>query len=259
MEPAYASHIGPFWRLRLVDGYGPGVSGRLARLPWPNGTRTLRTLSFPSDVDLPWPLLSRLNVKYAVTVNEPLYYNVAPQAGVSREARAEDLLIRENPLPVVPRQFFAASVRPVPRISSSRPALSTTAFQAGPVLPADPVAESVVEGYSAPARFTTAGAIHAVYRGGDIELRLDPADQPRFLVLNEMYHPRWRAYADDKELKIYPTNLVMRGLVVPPGATRVVMRFVPFLLSHGSLVLYLASLALGTWTFRRFRRLERVS
>jgi hypothetical protein len=130
------------------------------------------------------------------------------------------------------------------------------AFELSADLPPDPVGASLVEGYPEPAQFSTAGSITAIYQGGRIELELDPADQPRFLVLNEMYHPRWRAFAGHQELMIYPTNLVMRGLVVPPGATHIVLRFVPFLLSRVGFAFYVAALALGAWTCWRFRRLE---
>src|SRR4029453_10728424 len=105
-----------------------------------------------------------------------------------------DLSISENPLPAVPRQFFAASVRPVPY---GFPRKAQAASEPSAIFPGHPVDESLVEGYPEPARFSTAGAISAVYRGGRVELKIDPVDQPRFLVLNEMYHPRWRAFAGD--------------------------------------------------------------
>ncbi len=258
MEPAYGAHLAQYWRLRLVEGYGAGVSGRLAGLPWPDGTRSLRGLSFASEADLPWPLLAVLNVKYALTVNEALYYNLGPDPGTPREARVEDLRIRENPVPAVPRQFFVDSVRPAPGRSGGKSKAPLAASELGEIVPADPIKESVVEGYPAPARFSTAGTITAVYHGGHIELRVDPAELPRFVVLNEMYHPRWRAFAGETELTIYPTNLVMRGLVAPPGVSRIVLRFVPFLLSPAALAFYGSGLALGWAAWWRFRQLERI-
>jgi hypothetical protein len=55
---------------------------------------------------------------------------------------------------------------------------------------------------------------------------VDPSPNARFLVLNEMYHPRWRAFAGGRELEIEPTNLAMRGMLVPPGVTDVQLRFI---------------------------------
>ena len=44
-------------------------------------------------------------------------------------------------------------------------------------------------------------------------------------MINEAYDPQWRAWAGDRELTILPTNVVMRGIVVPEGATHVRMRY----------------------------------
>ncbi len=54
----------------------------------------------------------------------------------------------------------------------------------------------------------------------------------RFLVLNELYHPAWRAWVDGREGTIYPTNVVMQGLVMPAGAAAV-ERFEAFGDQHG--------------------------
>ena len=44
-----------------------------------------------------------------------------------------------------------------------------------------------------------------------------------------MYHPLWQAEIDGAPASIYPSNLVMRGLVVPAGASAIELRYVPFL------------------------------
>jgi hypothetical protein len=442
LEPAYAAHIAPFWRLRVVEGYGPGVQDRLAQLPWPQGTRTLRTLSFPTTAHLPWPLLAVLNVRYVVPVSAELYYGVPPQ---TTDAWLDRLELIENPLPVAPREFFAASVRPlrsrVPperipplsappsgleasvwenglislnwrdvgggawydvqwtlsesptqtwtrttgrsavqirlpglppdtdvtirvracethycspfspdlRIRTATPglhppaevqaqALESTAIQlswqdaqrdmtylierrqgdefiwrtvaqaendtrtvvfrdlaplttasfrlracqgtscsphsdvaaaATPstlnaaellgAVPADVTRESVVEGRSRDASFSTDGTIRASYSGGLITLELSPSAEPRFLVLNERYSPSWRAWIDGVPTRIYPTNIVMRGVEVPPGATQVRFVYTPFLLSRGAIPFYVSSLALLAGAILLFRRGERAS
>ena len=111
-ERGYASFVSVFWRLRLVNGY-PILSRRIAALPWPEAAASRRAISFADQQTLPWSLLAILNVKYAVVANPSLLFNVpANPAHQGDEARPEDLTVLENPLPVVPRAFFAASVTP---------------------------------------------------------------------------------------------------------------------------------------------------
>jgi hypothetical protein len=211
----YASHLAELWQLRLIQGY-PGISRRFAGLPWPNGEANSRSLYFPAGSPLPWELLALLNVKHAVTVNAALYYNFAGgDPGSGAEAGPADLEIVDNPYPVVPRHFFAHSVRPIR--DGDMP----------PLLPRDPAVESLVEGVSAAATYPTEGSLEVRYASDTIEVTVDPSSAARFLVLNEGYDARWKAYAGGQELPILATNLVMRGLVVPAGVRELSLRFEP--------------------------------
>ncbi len=53
------------------------------------------------------------------------------------------------------------------------------------------------------------------------------ADQPRFLVYSGTNYPGWQAEIDGEPTKLYPTNVALRGLVVPPGSHTVTMTFRP--------------------------------
>ena len=48
-----------------------------------------------------------------------------------------------------------------------------------------------------------------------------------FLVLSDQFYPGWKAYIDGKQTKIYKTNGVLRGIVVPPGGHEVIFRYSP--------------------------------
>ena len=54
-------------------------------------------------------------------------------------------------------------------------------------------------------------------------------------MLNELYHPAWRAYANGKPLQVYPTNSFMRGVVVPAGVDAVKFVYEPFVWSADGL------------------------
>jgi uncharacterized membrane protein YfhO len=58
----------------------------------------------------------------------------------------------------------------------------------------------------------------------------------RFLVLNDLYESNWKAYANNHELRIYPTNVVMRGIFLPPGATEINMQYRPIITRWWSLL-----------------------
>ena len=133
----FASYLSEFWQLRLIQGYG-SITARFGSLPWPGNVANLRSLYFRPGSPLPWDLLALLNVKYVVTVNPALYYNLAGgDPTQAAEATLADLQISENPLPVAPRQFFVRAVRPqgTPRET--------------PLLPRDPTQESLVDGIAA--------------------------------------------------------------------------------------------------------------
>jgi hypothetical protein len=50
------------------------------------------------------------------------------------------------------------------------------------------------------------------------------------LVLSEIYYPGWKAWLDDQPTPILPTDIALRGVVVPAGAHRVRMEFRPSIL-----------------------------
>ncbi len=49
-----------------------------------------------------------------------------------------------------------------------------------------------------------------------------------FLVVSEIYYPKgWKAYADGKEIPIYPVNHILRGVKVPANTQKIEMVFAP--------------------------------
>jgi uncharacterized membrane protein YfhO len=96
-----------------------------------------------------------------------------------------------------------------------------------------------------------------------IDVRVTPSTVDRFVVLNERYHPNWRARAQAEDIPIFPTNAVMMGVRIPPRLDHIQLRFEPFSSTRvAHLLMLLAALfflaALGAfWLVQR--RVERAA
>jgi hypothetical protein len=244
-------HLAAFWDLRLVEGYSTGLPRRLGDLPWNESMMASHHLDIHAihpPQNLPWKLLAALNVKYVVTVDRSLWYNPGPGSADPPLDPAK-LQVLENPNPVTPRAFFAARVSPagpgahILGDDGKRPAPNDPPIE-------EPARHSEAEGLAAERQFSTAGSLDATFDGDRVLVTVDPAQEDRFLVLNELYHPAWHATIDGAPATIYPTNVVMRGILVPAGATTVELRYTPFLLTPagiGILLAALVSLPLVAW------------
>lgn len=71
-------------------------------------------------------------------------------------------------------------------------------------------------------------------------------DSGGYLLINDYYHTAWRASINGTNIPILRANLVMRGIALPPGASRVVLQFhVESLSSYLSFGVILAAVALS--------------
>jgi len=74
------------------------------------------------------------------------------------------------------------------------------------------------------------------------------------LVLADAYYPGWRAFVDGKESKLYPTNFVMRSVLIPAGTHSVEFRYDPLSFKLGvsiSLVTLMGVVGWLAWVKRR--------
>lgn len=81
--------------------------------------------------------------------------------------------------------------------------------------------------------------------------------QPGLLVLGDTYYPGWKAFVDGKESKIYPTNYVMRGVVLPEGRHIVEFRYEPLSFKIGAVITLLSLVFIVgffVWGLRKKRR-----
>jgi hypothetical protein len=67
----------------------------------------------------------------------------------------------------------------------------------------------------------------AHYANTEIEVSVEAPDGG-FLVLNDVWHPWWRATIDGAPTEILRANVIFRAVVLPPGAHMVRFSFAPF-------------------------------
>ena len=247
------THLAHFWKIRAIDGYLQSVPRRLAVVPWGEGAITPRALMFTDSRSLPWGLLGLYNVKYAIMLSPELMTNTVLLAGGVRHFQPADLTVLRNPLPVAPRVFFVQTVTSVNDLEAALAAL----FPEQPGDKAyDPVANSVVEGFANGSSFPREGYVQARFEADAVDVTFQSSPFDRFLVINERYDPRWKASAGDRELRIYPTNVLMRGLVIPAGIDHVTMRYVPPTQSIAAWICYGAAATLFVVFVMGLRRLQ---
>lgn len=211
-----AGHVPEFWQLRAIDGYyGLGVPTRLRDLPWPTGV-SLRTISFTSIDAVPWALLGLLNVRSVLVASDGVFRNIVRDGdSITGHPDPATFEIVTSPARVTPRAFFAAAVQPALSAKDAARLL----FRPEGII--DPTLTSFVEGLGQARSFEDGSAIDLRGRDDTLELRFEVSNSERFLVLNELYHPGWSAEINGRTLPIMPTNIVMRGVLVPPGTDHV--------------------------------------
>lgn len=98
--------------------------------------------------------------------------------------------------------------------------------------------------------------VEVARRGGRIDVGVDRADQPRLLVLAEMFRPDWRAIADGEALRTHSVGSGLLGVTIPPGATTVRAEYRPTSL-FAATVLSWTVLAAGCLALARWWKLSR--
>jgi hypothetical protein len=91
-----------------------------------------------------------------------------------------------------------------------------------------PAAAERESGDDAPASGATYGAAQIVHYGNtDVDIAVE-APRGGFLVLNDAWHPWWRADVDGRPADILKADVLFRAVAVTPGLHHVHFRFEPF-------------------------------
>jgi putative flippase GtrA len=217
--PNCSTTIGMTWGVRLADGYLSGVPRRLAVLPDLHTELHELRYTDPSSLVSAWRTLGFLNVRQALVVDRDLYMNSDPTV-------PGDVTLIANPSSYIyPRAYFAAATRAVDIVGDEQAvqdelkACDPTCGSLHRRFPVDYVEGGQDATYDATGDLTWSG-------GGDrLAFDFPASDRPRFLVVNELWDSGWSAYVDQQQVPVLPTNVAMRGVLVPPGATHVEMGY----------------------------------
>lgn len=227
----------PLLELPSANGNDPMALSRAiqVRLAFCQGERW-GTYYQVSGSKLDSPVLGLVNLRYLLSA-KPVAPAVLERAGFAEVALLRAGHVYENQ-GVLPRFFLVGRIRRAAGMQEAVGWLHSREF--------NPRSEAVVEGPAELPGGTGAapGQVRVLeYQPRQVVLEVD-SPAPAFLVTSETHYPGWRAFIDGREWPIYYTNVAFRGLAVPAGRHRVLMRFSPTLLRRSAAVSALAWLSL---------------
>jgi len=222
--------------LRDVRGYdAPEPTLRFARL-W-----SLVEATDPSSFASPTPtglkVLGMLGARYVVA--DPGIGSSLPELTVAYSGR--DATVFEN-RQALPRAFVPASVEALYEEQTELAAVAAPSF--------DPRVQAVVPQQAlggAPAPNGGVGTVR-VAREGNASVTLDAQlDRPGLVVLDDQYMSGWSVSVDGRPARVVPTDVVLRGVVVPAGRHEVAWRYRVPGLPLGAALSLAGALALLAW------------
>jgi hypothetical protein len=216
------SKPGPY-RVRIDDSPKPNI-GDVFQIPVINNTGVTALTDYALLND---QIPDLLNVRYILK----------PSSAVDPGALYEDSAwkLYENPKAypaawVVHETAIEPSLEKLKsRISDKQIDFSKTAVLHSPL---DAALEPQPDGMSESATFS-------VYEANRLEIEVH-AQSRGLLVLSEIFYPGWRATVNEKQESIYKANGILRGIVVPRGRSRVVLRYAPVSVIAGGVLSLIA-------------------
>lgn len=192
------------------------------------------TIEPPGSVRLP-PVLDMLNVRTVI-------FRGRPPADITPALSGGDYWALSNPR-ALPRVFVPRRAVYVPSSKERLAELASPDFDAREVafIEEQPVAEPVATPTEARGRVEITSEIPT-----RITLSAD-METPGLVVLADLYDAGWRAFRDGQPTPILRVNHALRGMQVPPGKSRIELRYRPAGLDAGLLLAGLGLLVLLAW------------
>jgi hypothetical protein len=190
------------------------------------------------------PMFDLLGARYVLSFHSDDPSSLGTDGQFRLLLRRDAISVWEN-THVLPRAFVVHDVHRVDDVDGALGFFvrGATRFRDGTIRTAvDPAEEAVVE---APAGSLRAGSAcpspgadsaRIVSRTADeVRIRVH-ADCAGLLVLSDQYFPGWNATVNGHDAAVHPTDVALRGVAVPQGASSVVFRYEPASFGRGVLV-----------------------
>ncbi len=84
------------------------------------------------------------------------------------------------------------------------------------------------------------------YENEFVEMKVDPK-QKGVLVFSDLYYPGWHAFIDGKETKIFPVNMIQRGVEVPAGFHVITWEYRPIFFYIGLAISSVSVILITIW------------
>ncbi len=262
--------------IRLVEGYHPLQLEEYQKiLPsmWTQPPGIWRTVIMNNS------LLSILNVKYLVVDN------IVGNPGDVRWYFGRDGEGRSVPFPPVAKRPDGADYLPIYRALATGPSFSIyenmialpRAHSVKGLKPVDSADELLKRIFSYRVNPWYEAAVSTKdlreigadsFSPGEVSISEDRPDRVTvsarfrgtgFVVLADQFYPGWEAYIDGKPAKIYKTNAVQRGVVVPEGEHALVFTYVPRRIYAAMVVSGVLLMAIFLSLFRDIRKKRNVT
>ena len=194
---------------------------------------------FRNRIPINWNIVNMLNAKYVIFNQKIPLENLQY---VNYDDR-EKLTTYKN-LEYLPRAWFVKNIEVIGEKHAIWNRLNDIRF--------NPANTAIVEEEIPSVFAPTASSVRAKTRDIHHMEILAETDTTSFLVISEVYYPAgWKATIDDQPTQIYPTNYILRGIVVPPGKHVIKLTFAPevyrlsLILSATGLIITLLLLIVG--------------
>jgi hypothetical protein len=163
-----------------------------------------------------WNVVNMLNAKYVLAQGAINHPNLIP---IHQDA-AQKIVVYKNSA-ALPRAFCVGRTEIIADRKERFARLNQASFQPDSIAIIEKeMSESIIAPQSWDTEITR-------YEPNKIDIKVT-SDARTLMILSEIYYPAgWRAFIGDKELEIFKTNHILRGVIVPAGTSTVNFKLEP--------------------------------